>query len=86
MTARARWLLLVLSLIMGIGGLATSGILYTDSVDRRTRADLIRLQQDQQRDWCDLMRIFDDPTAPEPTTERGQRQVAAFRDYLARRC
>jgi hypothetical protein len=86
MTARARWLLLVLSLLLGIGGLAGSGILYTNSVDRRTRAELERVQRESQQDFCDLMRVFDDPAAPEPSTERGRRQVAAIRAYLDRRC
>lgn len=86
MTARARWLLLVLSLLTGLGGLAGSGILYTDSVDRHTRAELERVQRESQQDFCDLMRVFDDPTAPPPSTERGRRQVDAIRAYLARRC
>jgi hypothetical protein len=86
MTARARWLLLVLSLLFGIGGLAFSGIVYTNQVDHHTRAELERSQREAQQDLCEMMRVFDDPNAPEPTTDRGRAQVAAIRSYLARRC
>lgn len=83
---RLRWLWAILMVLLAIGGLSSTGILYTNSVERRQRADLTRLQEVSQHDFCDLMRVFDDPTAPPPTTERGRRQVAAIRDYLAKRC
>lgn len=83
---RLRWLWAIFVVLAAIGGLSSTGILYTNSVERRQRADLTRLQEASQRDFCDLMRVFDDPTAPPPATERGRRQVAAVRDYLAKRC
>lgn len=86
MTERQRWVLLVLALVASFGGLAGSGIIYTNSVDRHTRVELTRVQDDRQRDLCELMRVFDDPAAPPPTTERGAAQATAIRDYLRRRC
>lgn len=86
MSERARWLLLVLSLIVAFCGLAFGGILYTSRVDRHRAAETARVEHDAQQDFCDLMRVFDDPAAPPPSTERGRRQVEAIRSYLARRC
>lgn len=86
LTERARWLLLVLSLILGFGGLTFGGILYTDRVDKRRAAETARVEREAQQDFCDLMRVFDDPAAPPPSTERGRRQVEAIRAYLDRRC
>ena len=86
MAERSRWLLLVLSLIFGFGGLTLGGILYTNRVDQHRAAETARVERDAQRDFCELMRVFDDPDAPPPSTERGRRQVEAIRAYLARRC
>lgn len=85
-TERARWLLLVLSLITAFGGMTVAGILYTNRVERAGRAETTRVQQEQQRDLCDMISIFNDPSAPPPSTERGRRQVEAIREYLTRRC
>lgn len=70
-----RWVWLVLTLLMGLGALAVFNVLYTNSVERGA-----------DRDFCTLLAVFDDPSAPPPTTERGQRQVAAIRAYRAKRC
>jgi hypothetical protein len=74
-TERLRWLLLVLTLIGGLGAMTVFNVLYTNSVERGA-----------DRDFCALLAVFDDPDAPPPTTERGRRQVAAIRDYRAKRC
>lgn len=86
LSVRTRVTLLVFTLIMGIGGLAGGGIYYTNGVEQRTRAELIRLQEESQRDLCEMMLIFDDPLAPPPATERGRVQLDAIRRYLDRRC
>jgi len=86
MTERQRWTILVLTLVVSFGGLAGSGILYTNNVERTGRARTDRVQQEQQDDLCELIKIFNDDTAPPPSTERGRRQVEAIREYLARRC
>jgi hypothetical protein len=83
---RARWLLLVLSLITAFSAMVAAGIFYTNHVERTGRAETAKVQREAQQDFCDLMRVFDDPAAPPPSTERGRRQVEAIRAYLARRC
>lgn len=75
MTERARWAWLVVVLIAGLGGAVTSAILYTNTVERR-----------QQRDLCEMLRVFDDPHAPPATTERGRAQQRAIAAYRAKRC
>jgi len=86
MTERQRWALLVLTLVVSFGGLVVSGILYTNRVERTGRARVEQVQREQQHDLCELIKIFDDPAAPPPSTERGRRQVEAIKEYLARRC
>ena len=58
MTERARWMLLVLTLIVGLGGAVGIALYRVD-----TNA------AEQQRDMCELMNtLFSDPDAPPPTT------------------
>jgi hypothetical protein len=83
---RWRWLWLVVMVIAGVGGLAGSGILYTNSVERRGQQENIRIEREAQADLCELLAVFDDPSAPPPTTERGRAQAAAMRAYRAKRC
>lgn len=85
-TGWRRWAWLVLTLIVGFGGLAGGGILYTNSVERRGRAEDARIIREQQADLCELLAVFDDPSAPPPETDRGRAQVAAMRAYRAKRC
>jgi len=75
MAERSRWLLLVLSLIIAMGG--GLAVLYVVVADN---------EADRQRDLCDLVAVFDDPSAPAPTTERGRSQVDGIRAYRAKRC
>lgn len=76
MTERARWAWLVVVLIVAIGGLAASGILYTNSVERRGVADL-----------CELVRAYDDAyRADPPATETGRRIADQTRRYAERNC
>lgn len=75
MTERTRWAWLVIILLAGLGGAVTSAILYTNAVER-----------DTQRDMCDLLRVFDDPSAPPATTDRGRAQQRAIAAYRAKRC
>lgn len=86
MTERARWALLVLSLVLAVGGLAGTGILYTNSVQRHAREETARIEREAQQDLCDLLSVFDDPNAAPPTTERGRTQQAGLRAYRAKRC
>lgn len=86
MNPRARALWLVATALVVFVAVTVGNVLYTNSVEARGRAQIERVQREQQRDLCDMIKIFDDPTAPAPATERGQRQVAAIRAYLARRC
>lgn len=86
MAERSRWLILVIVLIVGFGGVTVSGVLYTSRVDQRRAAETARVEREAQQALCELMRVFDDPSAPAPTTERGRAQVEAIRAYLARRC
>jgi len=88
MGERSRWLLLVLSLIVGFGGLTVGGILYTNSVEQRTRQDIERVQDEQQRDLCDFVGAVypTDPAAPRPSSSVGAAQRAAAETYQHRRC
>lgn len=83
---RRRLLLLVLALIVGFGGLTVTGILYTDRVEQRGRARTERLQQEQQRDLCDLIAALLPTGAPVPATTYGQQQRAAVIQYREHRC
>lgn len=75
MTERARWLMLVLTLIAGLGGGLAIALVWIADVEH-----------DNQRDLCAMFRAFDAPDAPPPTTDRGRAQQKAFRDYLAKHC
>lgn len=86
MTERARWMWLVVTIIMGIGLLAGAGVWYTNTVEREGREERIRIEREAQQDFCELLAVFDDPNAPPPTTERGIAQVRALRAYRAKRC
>lgn len=97
MTERQRWAWLLTTVVMGIGLLAGAGILYTNSVERRVRTDIEqverariiereRVEREAQQDFCELMRVFDDPAAPPPTTARGRAQQDGIRAYLRKRC
>jgi hypothetical protein len=81
-----RWAWLVVTMLLGLGSLAGGGILYTNSVERRGRAEDARIIREQQADLCELLAVFDDPSAPPPETDRGRAQVAAMRAYRAKRC
>jgi hypothetical protein len=86
MTERQRWAWLVIILLAGLGALAGAGILYTNHVERKGRAESERVEREAQRDLCELLAVFDDPSAPPPTTDRGRAQAAAIRSYRAKRC
>ena len=75
MTERWRWLWLVLTLIFSFGGGLGLAILYISNVE-----------QAGQRDLCELVEVFADPSAPPPTTERGRQQQDAVRAYRLKRC
>lgn len=86
MTERQRWLLLVLSLIMGFTGLTVGGILYTNSVDQRTGDELRKVQREQDRDMCDMLDVMLPTGAPMPSSSYGREQRAAIQRYQQRRC
>jgi hypothetical protein len=75
MTERRRWLMLVLTLIAGLGGGLLIAYLWIGDVERES-----------QRDLCELMAVFDDPAAPPATTDRGRAQQSAIRAYRLKRC
>lgn len=75
MTERARWLLLVLTLLLGLGGAVTIA-LWRIEVNAAA----------SQRELCGLIGVFTDPGGPPPSTERSRRQVEALNGYLDRRC
>lgn len=83
---RRRLLLLILLLIVGFGGLTATGILYTDRVEQRGRAETRRVQEEQQRDLCDLIAALLPTGGPLPTTTYGQQQRAAVELYREHRC
>jgi hypothetical protein len=94
---RFRWVWLLMTIVMGIGLLAGTGIIYTNSVERRVRTDIEqverarviereRVEREAQADFCELMRVFDDPAAPPPQTARGRAQQDGIRAYLRKRC
>lgn len=83
---RRRWLLLVLLLIAGFGGLTMTGILYTDRVEQRGRAETQRVQEEQQRDLCELIAALLPTGGPAPATTYGQQQRAAVVAYREHRC
>ena len=86
MTERARWVWLVTTIVMGIGILTGTGILYTNNVEREGREENIRIERDAQRDLCELLAVFDDPSAPPASTPRGVVQQNAVRAYRLKRC
>lgn len=75
MTERSRWALLVLSMVVALGGGLITVLLIVESNERES-----------QRDFCDLLTVFIDPSGPPPTTERGRRQRDALQAYLTKRC
>lgn len=75
MTERARWLLLVLTLIVALGGGLGLALLRVAEV-----------QRDQDRDMCELIAALTPPDAPPPTTERGIKSAEALARYRAHRC
>lgn len=81
-----RWLWLVLMLIVGLGGGLVITVDYVNRVQQHSRAEDARIQREAQADLCELLTVFDDPSAPPPTTDRGRAQVAAMRAYRAKRC
>lgn len=74
MSVHARWLVLVLSLIVSFGG--GLGLAYA-LIDRN--------EHDAQRDLCELIGVFIAPTPP-PETARGRTQYDALSAYRAKRC
>lgn len=86
MTERLRWAWLVVLLIVAVGGLAASGILYTNRVQEQGRQERIRIEREAQQDLCELLAVFDDPSAPPATTDRGRAQQKAMAAYRAKRC
>lgn len=86
MTERSRWTLLVLTLVIAVGGLAGSGILYTNRVQQQGHQERLQIEREAQRDLCEMLAVFIDPSAPPPTTERGRVQADALRAYRAKRC
>ena len=86
MAERWRWLWLVILLIAGLGGLAGGGILYTNSVQRHSREETQRVEREAQQDLCELLAVFDSPSAPPATTDRGRAQQQAIAAYRAKRC
>lgn len=86
MSERARWIWLLITVVMGIGVLAGTGVLYTNTVEREGREESARIEREAQRDLCELLSVFDDPAAPPATTPRGIAQQQALRAYRAKRC
>lgn len=75
MSERWRWVWLYVVLVIGFGGGLFVTLLI---VDRNERA--------AQQDLCELVTVFDDPSAPPATTPRGKAQQDAMRAYRAKRC
>lgn len=86
MTDRRRLLLLIVTLILGLGGLGFYNTLRTDAVDQRTRDEFRRVQQQQDRDMCDMLAALLPSAAPAPTSSYGAEQRAAVQRYQTRRC
>lgn len=74
MTTQARWLSLVLALILAFGG--GLGLSY---------ALIAHNEREAQRDLCELLGVFVAPTPP-PETGRGRAQYEALSAYRAKRC
>lgn len=72
---RRRWLLLVLTLLCGLGGAVTIALWRIEAQGA-----------EQQRDLCDLARAFIPTAAPAPSASYGAAQRAAGQRYLERRC
>lgn len=75
MTERARWLLLVLSLVLALGG-GLGVALFR----------IAEVQHEQDRDMCELIDAVLPAGAPPPATERGRQQAEAIGHYRQRRC
>jgi len=72
---RRRWLALVLTLTLGLGGAVAIALWRVE-----------RQGVEQQRDLCDLARAFIPTAAPAPSASYGAEQLAAGKRYLVRRC
>lgn len=76
MTERARWLLLVLALIVAFGG-----------VHAVTLLTIAQNQRKAQRDICELVEAYDaEYAAHPPSTTTGQKIAEVGRDYIVRNC
>lgn len=84
---RARWLLLVLSLVGALGGLGVVNTLHTDRVDQHTRDEFRRVQQQQDEDMCQMLAALLPTAAPTPSSGGyGAAQRGAVQEYRGRRC
>lgn len=75
MAERSRWLLLVLSLVVALGG-GLGVALFR----------IAEVQHEQDRDMCELIDAILPAGAPPPATERERQRVAAMEHYRQRRC
>lgn len=72
---RARWLLLTLALVIGLGGGLVIALIKIGEVDRQ-----------QDRDMCELVDATLPSDAPTPTTTYGKQQRSALERYREHRC
>lgn len=77
---QALWAMLIIVSIFG--ALTIAGLFAW-------RSQTIRLDREttrRQHDFCDLVKVFVDPSQPPPTTDRGRVQLQKLREYAARDC
>jgi len=82
--ARGLWALLIMFVIFV--GVTVSGALYTKGAEDRGRADIERVQREQQQDLCDLIGAVVPSNAPPPASERERQRTEALERYRSRRC
>lgn len=75
MTERTRWMLLVLTLVVALGGGLGVALFRVAEV-----------QSDQDRDMCDMLDAMLPSAAPAPSSRYGQQQRSAVAQYRERRC
>lgn len=76
MTAeRARWLLLVCTLVLSLGGGLAIALVKITEIDRQ-----------QDRDICDMINAAAPAGAPPPGSERERQRTEAIEHFRQRRC
>lgn len=76
--------LVTVSVVLSLAGVLAWRA-QTIKLQHETRAREVEEDQ-RQDDFCQLVKIFIDPSQPPPTTDRGRQQAQHITDYYRRDC